>query len=146
MVTVKIIDKAHEADVNIPNQPFKLFGLILPSYNKGKWEYEVVRFCSENVTEMCFPDENYDFDELSRNSIAIGAYDGDKCIGVAVLQHSMFKYMYLYDLKVNAEHRGKRVGAMLMEKAKETALEQGYRGIYTQGQDNNLGACLVLSE
>ena len=31
---------------------------------------------------------------------------------------------------------------MLIEKSKETALEQGYRGIYTQGQDNNLGACL----
>ena len=31
---------------------------------------------------------------------------------------------------------------MLMEKAKEVAAAQGYCGIYTQGQDNNPGACL----
>lgn len=31
---------------------------------------------------------------------------------------------------------------MLMDKAREIALRQGYRGLYTQGQDNNVGACL----
>ena len=31
---------------------------------------------------------------------------------------------------------------MLIEKSKQAAAEQGYLGIYTQGQDNNLGACL----
>lgn len=91
---------------------------------------------------MCFPDENYDYDKLSTNSVFVGAYDGDECIGLAILQQAMLKYMYLYDLKVNAEYRGKHIGTMLIEKSKEMALEQGYRGIYTQGQDNNLGACL----
>lgn len=32
---------------------------------------------------------------------------------------------------------------MLIEKSKEIALEHGYRGLYTQGQDNNLAACLL---
>ena len=34
------------------------------------------------------------------------------------------------------------IASLLIEKSKEVALEQGYRGLYTQGQDNNLGACL----
>lgn len=91
---------------------------------------------------MCFPDENYDYDKMAQNGIFVGAYDGDKCIGLAILQHHFLKYMYLYDLKINSDYRGKGVGKLLIEKTKEIAKEHGYRGIYTQGQDNNLGACL----
>ena len=29
----------------------------------------------------------------------------------------------------------------MIEKSKEIASEQNYNGLYTQGQDNNLGAC-----
>ena len=55
----------------------------------------------------------------------MGAYDGEPCVGLAILQQAMMKYMYLYDLKVNADVRGRRVGTMLIEKSKEVALEQG---------------------
>ncbi len=53
----------------------------------------------------------------------------------------MLKYMYLYDLKVNAAYRRQGVGKRLIEKAAELAKARGYRGIYTVGQDNNLAAC-----
>lgn len=142
MISIKIIDCEHKADINIPNQPFKLFGRMIPSYIDEKWSYEVERFPEAEIIEMCFPDENYDYDELAKNSIFIGAYDGDKCIGLAILQHEWHKFLYLYDLKVNADYREKGIGVMLIEKSKELALEHGYRGIYTQGQDNNLAACL----
>lgn len=114
---------------------------MLPSYNNGKWNYTELLFPAENVTEMCFPDEDYDFEEMSQNSIFLGAYDGDACVGLAILQQDFFKYMYLYDLKVAPSFRGKGVGAMLIQRSKEIAAERGYRGLYTQGQDNNLGAC-----
>ncbi|MBD5493938.1 MAG: GNAT family N-acetyltransferase [Lachnospiraceae bacterium] len=140
MIIVKIIDKTHEADINIKNEPFCLFGRMLVSYNNGAWSYTTERF--DTVEEMCFPDENYNYDELAKNSVFVGAYDGDKCIGLAILQQAMMKYMYLYDLKVNKDYRGKHIGAMLIENSKEIAVKQGYRGLYTQGQDNNLGACL----
>ena len=142
MITIQIIDETHKEDINIKNEAFPLFGLVLPSYNNGKWDYEIERFSEEDITEMCFPDENYDYDKLSKNSIFVGAYDGSKCIGLAILQHAMMKYMYLYDLKVNKDYRGRHIGKMLIEASKEAAVSQGYRGIYTQGQDNNLGACL----
>lgn len=48
----------------------------------------------------------------------------------------------MYDLKVNAEYRRRGIAKRLLDKAGEIALAEKYIGIYTQGQDNNLGACL----
>lgn len=140
MIEVKIIDEANKKDINIPNEPFCLFGRMIPSYVDKKWDYTIERF--ETVSQMCFPDENYDFYELSKNSVLIGAYEQGRCIGLAILQQAMFKYMYLYDLKVNQAYRGCGVAKKLIEAARKAAVANGYRGIYTQGQDNNLAACL----
>lgn len=142
MITVKLIDKAHAADINLKNEPFSLYGRLIPSYTGEVWGYQTELFAPGDVSEMCFPDENYDYDAFSREGFFLGAYDGGTCVGLAVLQRAMFRYMYLYDLKVKKAYRGQHVGALLVEKMKELALEQGYRGIYTQGQDNNLAACL----
>lgn len=141
MFEVRIIDAQHKSDINIPNEPFQMFGKFIPSYNDGKWTYKSLQYAPEDVTEMCFPDENYDYDAMT-DSVFIGAYDGEKCVGLAILQPGFFKYMYLYDLKVNGKYRGQHIGKMLMQKAKEVAVQNGYCGLYTQGQDNNLGACL----
>lgn len=77
MITTKIIDFQHKADINIPNEPFKLLGRILVSYNNGKWDYQLKKYPSEKVTEMCFPDENYDY-EAMKDSVFVGAYDDEK--------------------------------------------------------------------
>ena len=142
MIHIKKIDAAHKQDINIPNEPFSLWGRVVPSYQNKQWSYELIQFPEEEVTTMCFPDYPYDFDKLSKNTVFLGAYDDDTCIGVAVLQEGFFAYMYLLDLKVNQSYRGQHIGKKLMEKAAETAREKGYRGIYTQGQDNNPSACL----
>lgn len=142
MITVKIIDREHKEDINIKNEPFKLSGRMVPSYINEKWSYASEPIPEPEIDEMCFPDENYDYDELANNSICVGAYDGDRCIGLAILKHSWNKFLYLYDLKVNGDYRGRHIGAMLIEKSKELALKNGYRGLYTQAQDNNLSACL----
>lgn len=142
MIEIKRIDKEHERDINIPNEPFALWGRMIPSYRDEKWSYTVNRFPPQDRGEMCFPDENYDYEEMKKNSIFIGAYDEDVCIGLAILQDSIFRYLYLYDLKVNKDYRGQGVASLLVEEAKRVAAERGYRGIYTQGQDNNLSACL----
>ena len=141
MITTRIITEAHKDDINLKNYPFKLFGLLLPSYNNGRWDHTELLFPKENVTEMCFPDEDYDYDEMSKNSVFVGAYDGGNCVGLAVLQQAFMRYMYLYDFKVDLDYRGQGVGKLLIEAAKQEAARQGYKGLYTQGQDNNLGAC-----
>lgn len=138
-IEVRVIDKEHSADIKLPNQPFQLFGRMIPMYADEQWGYKTELFPEES--EMCFPDENYEFDAFSKNSVFVGAYDGDTCVGLAVLQQAWFKYMYLYDMKVNRDYRRAQVGTMLVEKMKEIAREHHYDGIYAVCQDNNLAAC-----
>ena len=91
-ITIQIVDQNHKEDVNLANESFSLFGRFLPTYNNGKWNHEISYF--EKPSEMCFPAEKYSFDELSKNSVIIGAYVGQKCVGLAILQDAWFKYMY----------------------------------------------------
>ena len=142
MLEIKIIDAKHKEDINIPNEPFSLFGRMVPSYIDEQWSYEIAYFEEDEISEMGFPEENYDFDAMQSNSVFIGAYEGEKCVGLAIMQDAWMKYMYLYDLKVSKDHRRNGVGTALIEKAKEIAASRGYRGIYTVGQDNNLAACM----
>ena len=142
MATIRIINKQNEQDINIKNEPFSLYGKLVPRYENGVWSYEAQLFGADAVGQMCFPDEGYCFDDMAENSVFIGAYDGKQCVGLAIMQDHFLKYMYLYDLKVNAAYRGKGLGKQLLQKAREVAAQRGYKGVYTIGQDNNLGACL----
>lgn len=113
---------------------------MIPSYIDEKWQYEIEY--NKEISEMCFPNENYDYDAMKFNNVFIGAYEGENCIALAILQDSFTKYMYLYDLKVLKEYRNQGIASSLIQKAKEICIGKGYRGLYTQGQDNNLSACL----
>lgn len=144
MTEIRLIDAQHSKDINLPNEPFKLFGRLIPKYSDGKWSWKTELFAPENASEMRFPDEHYDFEQMSENCTFIGAYDGecddesirgaaggadaDNCIGLAVMQEGFFKYMYLCDLKVSAAARGRGIGMKLIERAKELARERGIAG------------------
>lgn len=140
MIEIRKVDEAHREDLRLPNQPFPLWGRMVPTYAERRWGYGVERF--ETVTEMCFPDEDYDYGELTKNGAVLAAYDGDRCVGLAVLQRGMFRYFYLYDLKIDRAYRGQGIAGRLLADAKALARELGLRGVYTVGQDNNLSACL----
>ncbi|MCM1220031.1 MAG: GNAT family N-acetyltransferase [Lachnospiraceae bacterium] len=137
----RVIDKEHSKDINLKNDPFSLYGKVIPTYSNGQWNYSIWLFSENEVVEMCFPDENYDYDELAENHVFIGAYDSERCVGLAVLADDMFQYMYLDDLKVSRAYRKQGVGKALVEKAMEIAHQRNYRGIYAIGQDNNVSAC-----
>lgn len=144
MINIRIIDKEHKNDINIPNEPFRMFGKIITKYDGKNWSSELVEFPPSEIKEMCFPDENYDFDNMS-DSIFIGAYDSEKCVGLAILQPGFFKYMYLYDLKVNSLYRGRHIGKMLIEKAKELAKENRYTGYIHRDRTTIPGrVCFIL--
>lgn len=129
MIEIRLIDADCRGDINIPNEPFRLSGRMLPEYRNGKWSYGVERFPDGEAPEMCFPDENYDYDAMKERSVFVGAYDGEKCVGLAILQHEWFRYMYLYDLKVNGAYRRQGVGRALIDKAMEISAEHGYIGL-----------------
>ncbi|MGO1931528.1 MAG: GNAT family N-acetyltransferase, partial [Ruoffia tabacinasalis] len=64
-----------------------------------------------------------------------------KCVGLAVFEHQWNKYMYLADLKVTKEYRRFGHGQELIKQGFIEAQSLGYKGLFTIGQDNNLGAC-----
>lgn len=140
MIDIRSIDRAHAADINLPNEPFALSGRMVPTYVDEAWSCSIQH--TGGVSAMTFPDEHYDYDALTGNSTFLGAYDGEKCVGLAVLQEGFFRYMYLYDLKVNAAYRRQGIAGRLIGRAEKIARAKGYIGLWTQGQDNNLGACL----
>lgn len=137
----KVIDRAHRADIQLKNEPFLLYGRMIPTYDGERWSCREKLFAAQEITQMCFPEENYDYDALAKDHVFVGAYDGETCVGVAILADAWFRYLYLEDLKVCTSYRGKGVGRGLIEKSAEVARERGYHGLYTVGQDNNLTAC-----
>ena len=141
MIEIRVIGEDARADINIPNEPFALFGRMEPSYIDGQWSFREVLLDEKDVSEMCFPDENYSYDAMKDDHVFLGAYDGENCVGLAILRDGWRKYMYLYDLKVCGAYRGRGVAYALIQEAGKISRARGYLGLYTQGQDNNLRAC-----
>lgn len=139
-IFIRFIGKEHAADINIKNEPFQLFGRMLPCYQDEKWSFSTEK--NKSVEWDIFPDENYDYEQMKQDYIFIGAYDGTACIGLAILQKQWHKYLYLYDLKVNRSYRGQHIAARMVDVSCTYAKEHGYRGVWTIGQNNNLAACL----
>ena len=137
-ITLRVIDPANERDIRIPNHPFVLFGRLIPRYDGCRWSSTEELFLEK--TQMCFPDEGYRMEAMP-DCIFLGAYAGETCVGLAVLQKSWNKYLYIYDLKVNEVLRGQGIGTMLVQRAESIAADLGYRGVWVVAQDNNLAAC-----
>ncbi len=138
-VTICLIDEAHRQDLLLPNQPFPLFGQLLPTYADGVWSWREELWPPDEVTEMCFPEDTYDPDDPSR--LFLGAYTGGRCVGLAVLCQAFFGYMHLENLKVDRSCRRQGIGKLLVDRALAVSQENGYLGLYLQAQDNNLAAC-----
>lgn len=142
MIEIKRIDASNKEDINIPNEPFKIWGQMIPTYDGSSWSYTTKEFDKDQVTEMTFLDEDYNFKERSKDSYFVGAYKEGKCVGLAIYKHDWMKYLYLEDLKVNAAARGNGIATLLLQEGQKIAAENDYKGIFTIGQDNNLSACL----
>lgn len=135
------ISKENKSDLRLANEPFALFGRMIVERTEGQWQHRIELFHEEEVESMVFPEEDYVFAEIEHNGFAIGAYDQDECIGLAIYQFHWNKYLYLYDLKVNSDFRQLGVAQNLIAEGLLQAKELGYKGMYTVGQDNNLAAC-----
>ncbi len=138
MVEIRVIDPAHKEDARLKNEPFALWGRVIPALHEGRWSYRVEPL--ENREWDCFPDEDYDPER--DEGIFLGAYLEGRCVGLAVLRREPFRYLYLDDLKVSAAYRGRGVGGRLLEACMEQAARLERKGVYVIAQDNNASACL----
>ncbi len=143
MIEIKRITEANKNDINIPNEPFTLWGRMIPTYDGNRWNYSEELFEKKEIREMIFPDENYDFNARKTECFFVGAYNEEgECVGLAVYKHDWLKYIYLEDIKVCKAYRGYSIGKRLLDEGKKIARDNNYDGIYTIAQDNNLSACL----
>ena len=139
MILIKEITSEMKADLQLKNEPFEIRVRMIVTRTSDEWQHEVALF--EEKKPMTFPDDGYDFDAVVADGFALGAYDSEQCVGLAVMKNDWFKYMYLTDLKVNQMYRKQGVAYQLVEAALYMAREWGYGGIFTIGQDNNVNAC-----
>ena len=136
---IRRIGREDRDALTLKNDPFSMPGRLIPRLEKGVWSYEIEYFPEER--SMTFPDPGYDFDELSRDCVIFAAYEDGLCVGFAIYQKAMFRYLYLSDLEVSGAYRRKGVGRALLAAGKSLAKELGYRGLSVIAQDNNLNAC-----
>ena len=141
MIAIRLLAEKDEAAVRLPNEAFSLFGRLLVSHDEDGWHSKEEHFAPEAVEELTFPDENYEIAEVLKQGIAVGAFDGENCVGLAIFTDDWLKYMYLSDLKVAGAYRGQGIAEKLLKRGLAEAKKKGYAGIWTIGQDNNLGAC-----
>ena len=138
-MVVKRIFKSNSEDMNLKNEPFDIIGKLIPLYNGDSYSYEIK--LNNQASSMCYPNEIYSYDDTKGKYIFLGAYEDGVCIGLAILKHSINRYIYLYDIKVNKEYRRSGVGKQLILKAKDVAKENEYIGIYSKVDNENLIAC-----
>lgn len=124
-------------DIRLVNEPFKVWGRMIPSLQHNQWDYTIEKF--KRTRTESFPNENYAYE---KRNIYLGAYDHDQCIGLAILKRDMFRYLYLDDLKVNSKYRKQGIGSELITACLTEAKKRKMQGVYTIAQDTNLSACL----
>lgn len=138
MLEIKRLKPTDKTDALLKNEPFTLWGRVVPALEHGAWSYTVERFAMPQ--EDIFPDENYD--PAEDGAVFLGAYEDGSCVGLAVLRRGMFRYLRLDDLKVRAVSRGRGIGGRLLDACMAEAQALGLRGVRVVAQDNNASACL----
>ena len=139
-IEIRKITKENADALALPNDPFLNTGLVLPRYDENGWSYSFRFFSAEEVTEDCFPDEHYVFEEMGENFYGLAAYADGECAGFALLFKEFGKFLYLDNLLVPAKYRRQGVGSALVRASLELAKELSMIGVKLVCQDNNLQA------
>ncbi|KRM90266.1 GNAT family N-acetyltransferase [Liquorilactobacillus cacaonum] len=138
----KILNEQNSEPLQLKNEPFKIFGELIVSRDLNGWNYEVKEYELQNIFEQTFPDENYELSKINKKGFAIGVFEENVIVGLAIFEYNWNKMLYLLDLKVCKKYRRKNVARQLLKKVETIAKKKGYHGLWTIGQNNNLGACL----
>jgi hypothetical protein len=86
-IEIRVIGKENADDIRIKNEPFALFGRMIPRYEGGKWSYSVEK--TEEQWDI-FPDENYDFEAMEKDIETYGLYTYEEMSELVELPEAMF--------------------------------------------------------
>jgi len=135
------ISERHLCDINKPNQPFLVFGRLVPVFENGKWSWTEELF--EKPYEKKYPDEELDYSEYIGNpdKIVFLAYMDNQCVGQIRLRRNWNNYCYVEDIAVARQCRRMGLGRELINTAIQWAKNGGMQGLMLETQDTNLAAC-----
>lgn len=127
--------------MNQSNQPFEVIGKIKPSFINGVWTY--AEELLETPYSKTYENEREDYSDYIDNEdkVVFLAYSNEKCVGQIVLKKDWNQYVFVEDICVSGEERGKSIGTALIEKAIAWAKSKGLGGLALETQDNNVLAC-----
>ncbi|REE55446.1 acetyltransferase (GNAT) family protein [Paenibacillus taihuensis] len=129
------------ADINRTNEPFTLFGRVVPQLQNGKWTYEELLF--DESKETRFPDDRLNWDDYidQENKALFLAYDGQACVGQIRIVRDWTRYGYIENIATVQAYRGRGVGKLLLDQAEAWAMDRQLLGLSLEAQDDNLAAC-----
>lgn len=135
---IVLVTEEIKESLNLPNEPFQLFGELIVTRLQDKWAYHERHF--EHKREKTFPEESYSFEAIQQNGFAVAAFEQDQCVGLAIFEKQWNKYCYLSDLKVKGSYRGRGISKQMLDFAKDMAKEKNCKGFSTIAQAYNLAA------
>ena len=141
-ITIRRVGADRAGDIRLPNEPFPPRGRLRVRYADGVFSWAAETWPEDRVTYQTFPEEDYDYEAMKDSHFFVGAYLGERCVGLAIYEKPWNRWLYLSDLKVCREVRRMGVARRLLEEGMAIAREEGYRGVSTICQDNNLNAAL----
>ena len=135
------MSEKHLCDINKPNQPFSVYGKLIPAFSNGKWTWTEELF--ETPYEKQYPDDELDYSEYIGNpdKIIFMAYVDNQCVGQIRLRRNWNKYCYIEDIAVAREYQGMGLGRELINAVIQWAKKGGMQGLMLETQDVNLAAC-----
>lgn len=122
----------------LPNEPFLNTGRLIPKFDGNNWSYELREFPEEMITEDCFPDENYVYEEMWEDFYGFCAIVDGEYVGFALYRKDYKHYLYLDNLLIVSRARGKGIGSALVDAGMKLARDLNLLGVWTVCQDNNL--------
>ncbi|QKS71248.1 GNAT family N-acetyltransferase [Paenalkalicoccus suaedae] len=140
-MTITSLQHNQIEDIPATNEPFSIFGKVIPSLQSGRWSYKESLF--ENRKEIWFPDDKLDWDlYIDKDDKALFlAYLDDTCIGQIRIIRDWNRFCYIENIAVRKDFRKLGVGLHLLTRAEEWAKEHQLIGMSLEAQDDNLAAC-----
>jgi len=133
-------------DINKVNEPFEIIGKIIPKYENDIWTY--TEETSSEVHEKQYQNDVEDYEAYINNKdkIVFFFYDNNLCIGQIKMHKNWGKYVFVDEIFVSKNARGKGVGHSLINQAIEWAKQNQLMGLMLETQDNNLWSCRFYSK
>lgn len=140
------INKDRIKDINGINEPFEIIGKIRPVFVNDTWSYTEELF--DDSYMQSYPDDDTDYSEYvgSPYKTAFLAYVKGKFAGRIIIRKDWNKYVFVEDISIVQEYRGKGVGTALIQKTIEWAKKEDMDGLALETQDINLLACRFYSK